>query len=132
MNEHMGFKLAPATRAALKDVLQSTKNPLSEADVIELALQQWIEQAVRENPDAEYYTADVQRRILRRVPRLPARRMGKRSVCACERSIPNAQAMEAGGRWTKYAGSVCQWLLASPGLSHQKSLTIMDLRNSQY
>jgi hypothetical protein len=86
MNETMGFKLAPATRLALKNVLKSTNSPLSEADVVELALQQWIEQAVCANPDAaakaargyqwkslflpegtllrmqykgEYYTADV-------------------------------------------------------------------------
>jgi hypothetical protein len=44
MNEHMDFKLAPATRLALKSVLESTKSALSQADVVELA--------VRENPDA--------------------------------------------------------------------------------
>jgi hypothetical protein len=52
MFEHMDFKLAPATRSALKGLLKSTKSALSEADVVELAVQQWIEQAVRENPDA--------------------------------------------------------------------------------
>jgi hypothetical protein len=52
MNEHMDFKLAPATRLALKNVLESTKSHLSQADVVELAVKQWIEQAVRADPVA--------------------------------------------------------------------------------
>jgi hypothetical protein len=47
MNEHMDFKGAPASRLALKNVLESKTTHLSQADVVELAVKQWIEQAER-------------------------------------------------------------------------------------